>query len=198
MQRGTVSGGNMVYSDREVWGAPTEMGTIMTRVFLPGNSGLSKLDAFATTFECWRLRSAKVHYVPTSGTQSVGSQTLALDYDPTDLPTTLAGVMAMNPVAKGPVWSPICMDVSPARCNKAKWMYCFGTSTHPGLDAGFALAAWNTGQANNGEFWIDYTVEFTNPRGSQAVAALATRVVSTANIIVQPDVEQQAGPTYTP
>jgi len=167
VQKGSYANGTMVYRDRELW-AVSSVG-LNNLIFAPGNSGLARLDQFGLMFELWRLKRATLRYATAVGTTTAGAIYIGIDFDPDDLPSTLAGVQALTPLARIPVWEEGSVGILTSRVNKARWMYTSQLANHPGLQLGFAACIWNTGVSSVGEFWLDYEIEFAGPAVSQTL-----------------------------
>jgi len=172
-QVGTFANGSLILRDRELWATVNK--NLTTVVFSPGSSSLSRLDAIANTFELYRLRRAVLHYQTAVGTTTAGAIYLGVDYDADDLPRDMAGVAALTPVVRMPVWQEGLLAVDVTRAIKGPNMYCKGTADHPGMSKSFAVAIWNTATLDAvGELWIDYEIELIGPTSNQ----VATRSIT--------------------
>jgi len=149
-------------------GNPSGYNGLRNGYFQPGNSGLTKLDQFGQMYELWRLNRAVVSFRTSTGSTQSGMVHLGLDFDATDIPSSIAGVAGLNPVTKCPVWSdqPMsCRVVVPVdRVNRQKWMMTTaGTTPDINSSTGFIACTGTTGPPSAGEIWIDYDIDFAGP-----------------------------------
>lgn len=138
-------------------------GTVYNAVFLPGRSGLVRLDGIAALYEQWRVHSVELHYRAYTGTTQSGAVNVGVDYDARTAEPTLADIQALNPNVEGPVWQSAAIPVDVNRVMKGRWHYTAQCAdNHPDLGPGFAVVA-HSSLANAGAIWVTYRVEFTGP-----------------------------------
>jgi hypothetical protein len=191
----------MTIANRELFGVVSGgAGKESTRLtFWPGGSGMPRLDNIANTFELWRLRKFKVSYATSSGTTEHGMVIFSIDFDTNDAPTTLSQIQAQVPNARVSIWQAGSITLSGqhlSKVNKTSWLYTkAGGATHPGIDAGFSVNAWNTGPNAAGELYADYEVELSNPTSTTTTAPSAS-FSQIANPMVQ--IRGSPGSTFVP
>jgi len=166
----------------------------------PGQSGIPRLDAFASIFELYRLASLRVEYRAAVGTTVNGMVHIGIDFDANDTPTTTAGVAGLNPVMSIPVWKDSQMSVPVDRANKAMWLYT-GINptgvTHPDLGKALACVIANSASQVIGEVWLNYEVEFSSPKiGGEAVQyqqLYTSQQGGSFRLADTPPIQQQSG-----
>lgn len=173
-----MADGSLRVKHREFWYAPSIMvgqtSTVESRIFFPGNSGISRLDSFANLFELYRINSARIYYKTATGTTQSGMLHVGVDYDSKEIPTTVAGVAVLYPSFTIPIWSESSLSVQPDRANRAKWMFTFaGGQSHQDMGVGFAVlsglaASPGAIELVPGEIWIDYDITYSGPVSNQA------------------------------
>jgi len=104
---GTFSNGSLIVRGNETWGLITSTASsIQNFIFSPGASTgtLPRLDVFAQLYELWRLRRATLRYATSSGSNVNGAVYLGIDFDASDLSTTVAQVQSLDPRIRVSVW----------------------------------------------------------------------------------------------
>jgi hypothetical protein len=137
-------------------------------------------------FDLYQLKSCSIRYLPAVGTTVAGTIIGGIDYDPTDLPSTQAGVQALSNVLRNPVWDSSASRVDVSRAQKARNMFTANSGgSHPDLQKAFALCLWNSGPDSCGQIYVDYVIDFSSPASSQTVSGggivLGTAVYNSAN-----------------
>nr|WRQ65239.1 structural protein [Tolivirales sp.] len=155
---------NMVLRNEELWATVSGGPVLYVQTFLPGTSGLPILDAEAQRFDLYRIRSAKLMYKPNVGTTEAGRTVIAVDYDATQPPASVAALNSIQPQVRPQVFEPAEMRVDPSRANKQTWLRTLNAGLT--VTAAFSACYNSTATASTsvGELWISYEVEFTNPR----------------------------------
>lgn len=196
----SVSDGSLIYRNSEYWfdvvGSSTTQ--FINKIFQPGSSGLYRLDAVASTFETYRVKRLKVHFYTASSTNNSGMIHMGIDFDPADLPTSVAGIANLNPRLICPVYqtkdTTIPVPISSInKCTPKGWMYTkAGPAIHQDLGPAFALCVACTTSGIDqyvGEVFCEYEVELKGPTSPVEVTQSITynnvyvSDVSTAGII---------------
>jgi len=174
--RGSVrNDGSMTFSASESWVFVDGNSTPTSKIFTPGASGLPRLDYFSTAYELWRVKSVRVRYEPTAGTQIGGVMYLGTDYDPYDLATTNAEIQQLLPRIRVAPWQRGTMMLDIGKINKGRWMYTAPTAGHDDLQKGFAITWFGTSIAGPvGELFCDYVIEFSSPKLPSTLPASVT------------------------
>nr|QYV43034.1 MAG: capsid protein [Tombusviridae sp.]QYV43035.1 MAG: capsid protein [Tombusviridae sp.] len=139
--------------------------------FWPGNSGMPRLDRYGAMFDQYKVNRMTVHYYTASGTTTAGMQLTAIDYDASEIPTTVSHLQVCQPKTRGPVWQEGNFSPSVNRLNKSKWMFT-GANSKAGTTgfgpAGTVLtsAPSSPTTVSYGEVWISYDVTFCSPAQS--------------------------------
>lgn len=163
---GTLSINGLEYLGA-VTSAATGTSTVNSFKIEPGATGVARLDSFSGLFELYRFKQLQIEYRPAVGTTVDGIVHVGVDYDPSDVASTVAMVSSRNPVMSVPVWKSGRIAATPDRLNKGKWMYTSQSSgTHTDLGAACSIEyGLNHGENSKtfGELWLKYEMEFCSP-----------------------------------
>jgi len=161
-------------SYKEFWSIPPAS-AVGFYSFIPGNSGLARLDQFGQLYDLYRIENVRIEYRTSTGSTQSGMFHMGLDYDSLDQPSTVSGVTALNPVVSVPVWQNAQLRVQVDRAQRQKWLFTYGSTVRPdpGSSTGFSVATYS-GLAQAGEIWCEYSVVFASPCISQSLVASQT------------------------
>jgi len=165
--------GDIVIHNEELWN-PIQSG-VNSMVFVPGVSGLSRLDKVAKLYEQYRLLSCQVEYRTGSGTTSVGQIIAGIDYNAQTLQTSASAISNLMPREVVSVWENFCLTVDPGRAMKQQWL--FTGDKDPGNSNAFALQLTSPVDAP-GTLWVRYSVHFTSPSQSNDSSVSANAAVT--------------------
>jgi len=169
---------SLCLSYSELWGTISgNAGTSITSFdFAPGDSGLQRLDAFASLYDQYQVKSVILRWTPAVGTLSAGRVLMAVDYVNSRIPTSEQQLATYEPRFAGAVWSTGRVVVDVARAMKAKWMYCSSnTISSEVLLSAFGVHVFTDYQPTTGSFpvagelWCDYIMEFVGPTFSPSI-----------------------------
>jgi len=150
---------------------PSTTSPPQSAIFLPGNSGCPRLDAFAALYDYYNVEKFEVVYAPAVGTSTSGAMVVAIDYDAGDIPPNWANTLSIIPRMTGGVWQQGSINVPVNRLNKQPWMLTnsgiTGVNDQTGAGAAAACAVYFHGTGSNGstvgDVWVRYRIKFMGP-----------------------------------
>jgi hypothetical protein len=147
----------------ELWMAPTGTSTApVNKLFLPGASGMTRLDAMAAQYDLYKVHACIVEWRTSAAATTSGRIVLAVDYDASDMPTILTQLADIQPQVRPVCWEDASVRLEPSRMMRTKWLRC---NTGAVLDAvAFVLSFAQYASGSVGEVWCSYDVEFSNPK----------------------------------
>lgn len=177
----TAGGGGdarILVSHREYFGpvGPSTAGFDVTKHYV--NPGLPAmfpwLAGMARLYESYIFRKLQIEYVPSVGTATAGSVSMALDYDAFDTaPVDKATLLANHSSVRGPAWSPLVLKADTSDLRKfGVQRYTRQDTLADNLDiktydvAGLFIAT-DASAAHGvtwGDLFISYTVELITPQ----------------------------------
>lgn len=138
---------------------------LSTYTFLPGVSGLPRLDQMGRLYEQFKLIRLSYHFKPSVGAMNDGFYAAGIDTDAKDLPTTLHSVLVLQPKVYSPVWKETTLTVNPSMVMKGLWHF---TAHHPSRDSPsytHAIAVYC--EKFRPMCLVNYTVQFQGPTSGQ-------------------------------
>nr|DAZ87818.1 TPA_asm: hypothetical protein [Candastroli virus 3] len=130
-------------------------------VFLPGASGLPRLDAMGRIYEQWCLEHLRYELIPTVGTTVSGTYTAAVDYDASDIITAPEGLSNCSPRIVKPLWQGGSITVPPKDAMKSRWHFTMPTSGG-GFTASHAFYL-SADEDKNPKVSVHYSIRFKGP-----------------------------------
>jgi len=146
--------------------------TVEKVVFIPGSSGISRLDAYAKLFDLYRIKSCRVMFRSTCSSNTNGRMVLGCDYDASSVPNTTSQVDDLRPSVSTNTWQSSEIVINPERANKQYWL-----RTNQGQSnveqAAFVASYYSTAPTDiiPGDIWIEYDLEFTSPKDPTTATA---------------------------
>lgn len=145
----------MVYE--ELWGEVIQ--GVSSLSFMPGKSGLVKLDQLGKAWDRFKIHKAHMRYATNTGTTVSGAFILGVDYSAEQTASTKADVLALDPRCDGPLWENMIVRVDPARAMSKISMAC---NSHDSDNVPFVVSMFSS-VPEPGLLWCSYDVEFSSP-----------------------------------
>lgn len=149
-------------------------------MFKPGSAGVPHLDRIASIYETYCLKSVKLHYKSSSGTQTSGTITAGIDYAPSNS-RSAADIKLLDYTASGAIYNNFVLTSKPKLVMKgADWLFTSSAQTDDPKSYCFALYVDVNApeQAVIGQIWITYDILFSVPTSAIATSANAISVAT--------------------
>jgi hypothetical protein len=140
------------------------------KIFCPGASGMPILDSFGKCFDRYRINSIRLLWKTSSGTTKSGSVILGVDGAPDQVVSTTAGVQALWPKWRGPIWGEGSVTPNISTLMPQRWLATANSSgeaaklTHSAFAAVVCLIGCEKDD-KPGEVWCQYDVDLMYPVG---------------------------------
>jgi hypothetical protein len=159
------------YRGTELWLTPVAATTAPTnKVFLPGVSGMTRLDAMAAQYDLYRVLACTIEWRTSAAATTSGRIVLAVDYDASDLPTTLTQLAAIQPQVRPVCWEDASLTLDTSKVMRQKWLRCNTSVLYDAVGFVLSFAQYSAGAC--GEVWCRYDIEFSNPKDPTIAYAL--------------------------
>jgi hypothetical protein len=165
------------FNGEELWVTPSADSSVHTLNFCPTATGLTRLDAIADQYDLWRIVSCELLWKSASPATQAGRMLIGCDYDPVDVPTAVAHLLAIRPIMMPLMWESDSLRLDKGRINRLRWMRCSTAASSE--TTGFLLAYQNGPSASSaGDIWCRYVIEFTNPKSSSVAMSCMLSIPS--------------------
>lgn len=159
----------------DILGSTTTFAIAQTLAINPGMPSFPWLSPIASAYEMYRFTSLKFIYAGRSSSAVGGYCTLAIDYDPTDPPpASKTEINNFNDRVAVVPWEPkatlVCSRSALARMPKYMTRSSSIADELANYDVGtfYVVAGNQLTNAQIGELWVEYSIEFFQPQTNRA------------------------------